>query len=168
MKNKTNLIVDICILAGFLLAMEPRITGENIHEWFSVALAATVVIHLLLHWDWIMTVARKYFVKLWHESRLNFLLDVFLFIGFNAIMLSGLMISRSVLPSLGIQVGQGGAWKMIHSQSADITMWLVAIHFGLHWRWLWMMFTKCIVSPIGRLFKKPVPVAPVQIEIEEN
>jgi hypothetical protein len=102
MKNKTNLLVDLGIFIAFLLAMEPRITGETIHEWFSLALAVTIIVHLLFHWDWIINVAKKYFVKLWHTSRLNFFLDAFLFIGFNTIILSGIIISKSVLPLLGI------------------------------------------------------------------
>jgi hypothetical protein len=168
MKNKTNLILDICIFAGFLLAMEPRITGENIHEWFSVALAVTIVFHLLLHWDWIINVAKKYFIKLWHTSRLNFFLDVLLFVGFNTIMLSGFLISRSVLPSLGIRLGGGNAWRLIHSQSADITLWLVAVHFGLHWRWLWTMVKKYTVAPLSRLFSSPSMGETVPIEIEDD
>lgn len=159
MKNKTNLFIDLGIFVAFLLAMEPKITGETIHEWFSLALAGTVIVHLLLHWDWIVNVARKYFAKLWHSSRLNFFLDIFLFIGFNTIIFSGLMISKSVLPTLGIDVGQGGAWKMIHSSSADITLLLMASHVGLHWRWIWSMVKKYVVSPVGKIFTgKPISV----------
>lgn len=166
MKNKTNFIIDIAIFCGFLLAMEPRITGENIHEWFSVAVALTAVVHILLHWDWIVQVAAKYFAKLWHSSRLNFILDALLFIGFNAIMISGLMISRSVLPALGITVPQTGAWRMIHRQAADLTMWVVALHVGMHWSWIWNMIKKLVVRPVAGLFeKKPAAVAvPVEVE----
>jgi hypothetical protein len=166
MKNKTNFIIDFAIFFGFLLAMEPRITGENLHEWFSVAVALTIVAHVVLHWDWIIQVAAKYFAKLWHSSRLNFILDVLLFIGINAIMISGLMISRSVLPTLGINVAQSGTWKMVHRQAADLTMWVVALHLGLHWNWIWNMIKKLVVRPVSGLFaKKPAAVVvPVQVE----
>jgi hypothetical protein len=168
MKNRTNLIIDLGILAAFLVAMEPRITGEDIHEWFSVALGATVIVHLLLHWDWIICVGRTYFARLWHSSRLNFFLDVLLFLGFNTIMFSGLMISRSVLPSLGITVGETGTWRIIHSQSAEISMWLVAIHFGLHWRWVVTMLKKYILNPIGSIFHKKAELEPVPVKIDDQ
>jgi hypothetical protein len=169
MKNKTNVLVDLGIFAAFLAAMEPRMTGEPIHEWLSIALAGTVIVHLLLHWDWILAVGKKYFAKLWHSSRLNFFLDVLLFLAFNAIMISGLMISKTVLPLLGLQAAMGGTWKMVHKLSADIAMWLIAAHIGLHWKWIWDMFKKFVVSPAAKLFaKKETNLVAVKIEADHK
>jgi hypothetical protein len=168
MKNLKNILIDIVIFIAFLLAMEPKITGETIHEWFSLALAGTIVVHLLLHWDWIVNVGKKYFAKLWHSSRLNFFLDMLMFIAFNSIIFSGIMISKSVLPSLGISVGQGGSWKMIHKTATEITLWLFAAHVGLHWRWIWSMAKQYIGRPVSRLFTKKGTVVPVTIDIENR
>ncbi len=168
MKNITNILIDLAIFIAFLVSMEPIITGEAIHEWLSIGLAVFIFVHLLFHWDWIIQVGKKYFKKLWHESRLNFFLDVILFIVFTTIMFSGLMISKEVLPVLGIKVVQGGTWKIIHSQSADIGMWLVAIHFGLHWRWIWKMFKRQIFSPFRRLFSKKTEPTPIQFFMEDQ
>ena len=167
MKNKTNFFIDIGIFFAFLLTMEPRLTGIAIHEWFSLAVAGTVVVHLLLHWDWMINIGKKYFVKLWHSSRLNFLLDALLFISFSFVMLSGLMISESVLPALNILVGQNFVWRMIHSVSAELSMFLIALHVGLHWHWIWTMFKK-ILAPVRSLFKTNPELAPIPLETEDN
>jgi hypothetical protein len=168
MKNQTNLVIDLGIFAAFLVAMDPGITGIPVHEWLSLALAGTIVIHLLLHWDWIIQVATRYFRQLWHSSRLNFLLDLLLFISFTGIMVSGLMISRSILPALNIQINGGFSWRRIHSLTADLSMWLVAIHFGLHWRWTWNMFKRAILSPVGSLFGRKQNKETVEIPVENE
>lgn len=159
MKNKTNLLIDFSTLAAFLVAMEPHFTGVNLHEWLSVGLGIGVFVHILLHWDWIIHVGGAYFKNLWHTSRLNFFLDVLWFLSFNTVLFSGLMISRSLLPALGITGTPGGTWRIIHAQSAAISMWLVAIHFGLHWKWIWSMVKRFVFSPIARVFK-PKPSVP--------
>jgi hypothetical protein len=151
--NKKNLMIDAGILAAFLIGMEPRFTGIAIHEWLSLALAGTVVVHLLLHWNWITGVASAFFRKLWHASRLKFAVDALLFAAFTAIMMSGLMISKSVLPTLGIQLQSAQAWRTIHSAAADVGLRLVGLHFALNWKWVVTMVGRYIIAPFGALVK---------------
>jgi hypothetical protein len=33
----------------------------NIHDWTAVALAVIVIIHIVLHWGWIVRMTRSYF-----------------------------------------------------------------------------------------------------------
>ena len=94
--NKKNLFLDLGILGLFLTIIEPSITGISLHEWIGVAFAGTIIVHLLLHWKWIVTIGRKFFKKLLHVSRVKFLVDLLLFIAFTTVMMSGIMISRSM------------------------------------------------------------------------
>ena len=55
-----NLIVDATIFIGFLLATDPRATGQTIHEWLGVAFGAGILTHLLLHWKWIVSTIKRY------------------------------------------------------------------------------------------------------------
>lgn len=166
-KNIANFIIDIGLLAAFLIANEPKMTGENIHEWLSIGIWLVMIVHLLMHWDWIINVGKKYFAKLWHSSRLNFFVDLLAFIGFNVIMFSGLMISKSVMPSLGLTMQHGGTWKMIHNLSAELTVWMIALHVGLHWRWVGNMVNKLFIDPIARPFQKKA-LAPVAITHDDG
>jgi hypothetical protein len=134
--NKTNLFIDLGIFSAFLIAMEPRFTGIALHEWLSLALAATVVVHLLLHWKWILAVGALFFKKLWHSSRLKFGVDALLFIVFTSILFSGIMISRAVLPGLGVQIQSSPVWRSLHSLSASVGILLVGLHFALSWNWV--------------------------------
>jgi hypothetical protein len=38
-----------------------RDTWIDLHDWVGVALAVVVVIHVVLHWDWIVHMAKRYF-----------------------------------------------------------------------------------------------------------
>ncbi len=181
--NRTNLLIDISIFSAFLVAMEPRLTGVSLHEWLSLALAATIIVHLLMHWKWIVTVGAKFFQNLWHSSRkpwhsslrkpwhssrLKFVVDALLFAAFTGIMLSGLMISRDVLPALGIQAGPGMAWRQLHSLSANAGMLLVGLHFALSWNWVVSTVKKYVTAPLAQLVRNPRRAEPVMAEIRKD
>ena len=55
--TKNNLILDITIFAAFLAIASPKLTGNTIHEWLALALAAAIVVHLLFHWKWLVTIS---------------------------------------------------------------------------------------------------------------
>jgi hypothetical protein len=166
--NKTNLFVDLGIFTAFLIVSAPRVTGETIHEWLGVALAVTLLVHILLHWNWIVTVAGKFFQNLWQSSRFNFLVNVLVFAAYIAVTVSGIMISKSVLSTLGIQLAGGGSWKMIHKTAADAALYLTGLHFALHWNWLVTMVKKYILSPVANSFRPGLNAQPVRVEIRNK
>jgi hypothetical protein len=102
MSTKTNLVLDLAIFTAFLVASNPHLTGNTIHEWLSISFAAAIITHLLFHWDWIVKVGSEFIKKLFHQSRLNFIVDSLFFIAMTGSMLSGLMISKDILSTLGI------------------------------------------------------------------
>jgi hypothetical protein len=165
MKVKTNLLIDIAIFIALLVALEPGLTGIPIHEWFSLALLGAIVVHLLLHWDWIAGVLRRFFKRFWHTSRLQFIVDILLFVAFTTVMLSGILISRAILPALGLSATRDQIWLALHSLSADATLLLVGVHFALNWNWVVSAVRRVLLDPLRALFtrKQPQPV-PVVID----
>lgn len=157
MSNKTNLIVDAAIFVGFLAAFEPRLTGIALHEWLSLAVFGVIVAHLALHWRWVVQITRRFFQKLFHSSRLNYVLNAALLVAFVAMMLSGVLISRSVLPFLGLQAVRDQFWRVLHTVSANASLALVAAHVALHWEWIVNALKRYVLSPATRLFRRPVP-----------
>lgn len=157
--NKTNLLVDLGIFAAFVLVDVPAATGIPIHEWLGVALLATIVVHLLLHWDWVINVGKRFFRNLFQNSRLQFVIDAVLLVAFTLAMLSGLVISRNVLSVLGITLARNSIWTLVHSMSASVSLGLVALHFGMHWKWIVSMTKRYLVSPVVGLFKRSKPQA---------
>ena len=170
MSTKTNLILDVTIFAAFLAVSNPALTGNTIHEWLSFSFAAAIITHLLFHWQWIARITVEFFKKLFHQSRLNFVVDALFFIAMTGAMFSGLLISKSLLGTLGIQLNVGGGWKSIHSLTSDASLILLGIHSALHWKWIVTNIGRYVVNPIRGMFQHPVrqpqvlTAQPVRIE----
>jgi len=160
MNIKLNFWLDVAIFAGFMIAMEPHFTGETIHEWFTVAAAGTLVVHFVLHWDWFLRLTSRFFVRIFHSSRLNYLIAIAVFLGFISIMISGLMISEHFMPALGLRFQARYAWERIHELASNLTLLLVAIHVALRWEWLQAAFLRILVEP----FRKTKNVDPLLFE----
>jgi hypothetical protein len=165
--NKTNFLIDASVFVAFLVAMEPRFGGVAVHEWLSIALAAAILVHLLLHWKWIVSVGGRFFRNMWQNSRLRFGVDALLFAAFVGVMTSGLMISRVALPALGLQVQPGMSWRALHSLTADASILLLGVHFALSWSWIWGML-KRFGRAIAGLFSKPAPAQAVSVDVQES
>ena len=135
-RNRNKLLLDILIFASFLISMDPHSSGIAIHEWLSLALAGTIIIHLLLNWDWIAQLTARLFANGLNGSRFNYILNWLLFIDGIFIMLSGIMISESAVPALGLALPQNFAWRSLHDLSANLSLILMGLHLALHWTWI--------------------------------
>jgi hypothetical protein len=169
MSTKTNLTVDTTIFAAFLVMSNPQLTGNTIHEWLGVSFAAALITHLLLHWGWIVKVGKEFFKKIWHQSRLNFVVNTLFFIAMTGSIFSGLLISKDVMALLGIQLDVSRGWKSIHTLMSDASLILLSVHTALHWKWIVTSIGRDVVNPIGDLFQRratsPVFTAqPVRVE----
>jgi hypothetical protein len=160
-QTKLKLVIDIAIFIAFLIAMDPRSSGIAVHEWLAISALAAIVIHLLLSWDWIIQITKRFTSKMNGQTRINYILNWALFIDVTVVMLSGLMISQAVMPSLGISLPQNFTWRSLHELSANLFLLILGIHTALHWSWVADTFKRYIFQPLGRLFsgksKKDMP-----------
>jgi cytochrome b len=146
-RNKTNMIVDSAIFLAFLVAMAPHFSGMAVHEWLGIAFGAAITTHLLLHWQWIVEITKRFFGKAQWSARINYMLNILLFIDITLIIFSGLMISEVALPLVGIQLAQSGSWRGIHGTAANLFLVLVGLHVALHWHWIVNMFKRFVLTP---------------------
>lgn len=158
-QNKVNLTLDIAIFVAFLVAMAPRFSGLAIHEWLSIAFGTAIMVHLLLHWQWIFEITKRFFRTTTWMARINYVLNSLLFIAMTVVMLSGILISEIALPSLGITIGENFAWRRIHEISADWSVFLIGAHVALHWQWIWNALKRYVIAPFLPKRTAEVPVA---------
>ena len=151
-RTKIKLILDVIIFIAFLIAMEPRSSGITIHEWLATSLIAVLIVHLLLSWDLITRITRRFIGKINNQSRFNYILNWSLFIDGTVIMLSGFMISESLMPSLGLQFPRNFAWRGLHELSTNLFIVLLGLHTALHWSWVAETFKRYVFQPIFRMF----------------
>jgi hypothetical protein len=151
-QTKLKLALDIAIFIAFLIAMDPRSSGIAVHEWLAVSALAAIVVHLLLSWDWIVQITKRFANKMNSQTRINYILNWTLFMDVGLVMLSGLMISQAVIPSLGITLPQNFTWRSLHDFSANLFLVLLGFHTALHWSWIADTFKRYIFQPLGKLF----------------
>jgi len=162
--NLTKLLVDTSAFIGFLILMDPRSTGLSIHEWLGLAGIGVVITHLLLNWKWIVEITRRFFTKIPRRSRLNYILNSALFIDMSLIMFTGIMISKSALPALGIHLPESFIWRSLHSTTTDLFVPLLGMHLALHWSWLVNTTKRFVVQPVAGLFATKQPVIKREVE----
>ena len=149
--TKAKLSIDMAIFLGFLIAMDPHVTGIALHEWLTVASLAAILTHLLLSWKWIVNATLRFFRQVKNRTRLNYILSLLMFIDGTLIMLTGIMISREVLPFLGISMPRNFFWSNLHSITADLFVFLLGLHVALHWNWIIDTAKRYILQPFARL-----------------
>lgn len=154
-QNLTKLFLDLSAFIALLIVSAPRFTGAAIHEWLAIALGGAIIIHLLLNWNWIVEISSRLFSKSAKNSRFGYFLNWGLFASGIMIMLSGLMISETIVPFLGLSLPQNMSWKSLHELSTNITMILMGLHVALHWSWITSMFKKLLAPR-----KNPQAVVP--------
>jgi len=152
--NRRNLVLDFIIFAAFLAVANPSLTGMTIHEWLALAFAAAIVTHLLFHWKWLVKLTQKFFQKLFCQSRLNYVVDALFFITMTTTMFSGLLISKSILSTLGIHLNVSHSWERIHTLASDASLIFLGLHFALHFNWVVISLKRYIVSPVARFFQR--------------
>jgi hypothetical protein len=153
-----RLLIDAGAFVAYLASTNTALTGIPIHEWLSIGVALVFALHVALNWDWTVTVLRRFIRKLLSLSRFNLVVDIVLFVVFTAVMLTGLMVSRVVVPGLGLSVPFGPTWRILHSLSAKVLLLVLGVHVGLHWRW--------IVSAVRNWAAPAHSTTPVGVETE--
>ena len=159
-QNKNRLWLDLGTFITLLLVSAPRTTGDTIHEWLALALGGAIIVHLLFNWTWIVEITSRLLTKGAKNSWVNYFLNWALFLSGIMTILSGLMISRSVVPFFGLLLPQSGSWRQLHELSTNIIMIQMGLHVALHWNWIVNMF-KHMSAP--RVFPRVAsPAIPIQ------
>ena len=156
---KTNFSVDLAIFLLFLVGFEPALTGNPVHEWLNLAFAGALLVHLLLHWDWLEKMVCRKGLPASHDSRLNFYLDLMLFPVIVMMVISGLMISNSILASPGNVASRHTVWHELHSGFGNVLLLLAGLHVALHWQWITHAWKRCLIAPWRAVFgyRGPTP-----------
>ena len=154
-QTKSKLWVDILIFVIFLVTMEPGLSRLTIHEWLSLSMIVGMLVHLLINWDWIIEITRRFLGRLGGQTRINYILNWLLFIDGTLLMVSGLMISEVAMPALGLKFQIGDGWSKLHDLSANTVLILLGLHTALHWNWIVNTVTRYIINPIlSMVFRK--------------
>jgi hypothetical protein len=94
--------------------------------------------HLLLAWGWIATQSRLLLTVQPLRARINYLLNLSLFAGVTAVIVSGILISQKAIPTLtGTKAAQDMNWRWdtLHNQFSAAVLLLSGFHLAINWDW---------------------------------
>lgn len=162
--TQINFWFDLLIFVAALFAPAVMFTGLAIHEWLGLGLGLAVIAHLLLHWQWIAQITRRFFARTTGSARLNYVVNVFFFIDLTVIVASGIMISRVALPFFGVELQTGGSmWRPLHTLAADAMVLILATHVALHGKWIVATANRLLLQPVLRLGQRSSQPAGVKV-----
>lgn len=128
-KKKLGMIIDIAMTIGLLLCMSYLMIGEALHEWIGMAMLLLFIVHHFLNWRWFITFWKgKYTIQRWLQT----LVDLALLVCMLGLMISGIMMSRHVIPFISIQGNMSFA-RTMHLLSSYWGFVLMSVHLGFHW-----------------------------------
>ncbi|MEZ4593680.1 MAG: cytochrome b/b6 domain-containing protein [Chloroflexota bacterium] len=145
-----NYWLDIALFLAFIVDMNTRFTGISIHEWLGIGFGIALIYHLLLHWDWIISISKRLFRRLPGGQRLRYVINLVLFVDMVILTMTGIWISEVALRQLGITVAPNFFWRRLHEMTADLAIWLVALHLALDWKWIVNTTRRYVWQPLTR------------------
>jgi Domain of unknown function (DUF4405) len=134
-RTRLDFWFDAVILVGYTVAYSYGFTGVVIHEWLGIGLGIALLLHLTLHWDWVVRTTRRLVSPRGHD-KLIWLVNLALLFAMTLCVASGIAISRVALPEMGIYTLQSPFWFRLHALTAEVTVGLVPLHVALRWRWI--------------------------------
>ncbi|MCL5999025.1 MAG: DUF4405 domain-containing protein [Chloroflexi bacterium] len=144
-KQLSKWLVDAALFTGFIAAFFLDVTGLDLHQWIGIAAGTIATYHFITHWNWVSAVTRRFFGQMSNKSRLYYLIDAAILLGFFTIVGTGLVISTW----LNLAVASAGAWQTVHIVASIVTLLITVLKIGLHWRW--------IVTVAKGFFSRPAP-----------
>jgi hypothetical protein len=147
-RTRLDFWFDAVILVGYTVAYSYGFTGVVIHEWLGVGLGIALLLHLTLHWDWVIRTTRR-LLRPHGPDKLIWLVNLALLFAMTLCVASGLAISRVALPELGIYTLQSPFWFRLHAPTAEVTAGLVPVHVALRWRWIAGVGRRLLAWPPG-------------------
>ena len=135
-RTRLNLFLDLALVLIFVVELEEHFIGIRNHELLGLAFGAALLLHIVLHWQWVVGVTKVFFHDVLHGSRLNYVLNLALLIDAVVMVVTGIVISRTLGLDLGIETHGAFPWERVHILSAELSLLLVGLHVAIHWQWI--------------------------------
>lgn len=127
MKKDRAGTITCAILA--VVVFLPQLTGIAVHEWIGFAFLMVVIVHCSLRYERFLKMQGKKPSLRWLAGSV---LDGTLFVALTTCVLSGIMISGSVMQVFGFYSIGYYTWVPIHSASAKLLLACVVLHVAAH------------------------------------
>lgn len=131
-RRTKSLLLDSAAFLSFAALTSWRFTGIVAHEWLALFLLAVIVVHLLIHAEWVETRFRAFGHDGWRRFSAAGWLNLALFLAMGTTLISGVVISKVVLPN-GLSPGAYLKWHSLHEGATMATLVILGLHLALNW-----------------------------------
>ena len=135
--RKRKIIFDVALLAVYLVAANPAITGIPLHEYLGLGAFVVMATHIALSAGGLAGRGS------WGRLALN----VVLLLSLATCVVSGIMVSGTVLPSLGLYATGYFFWDPLHALSAKVLLAALLVHLVLRGPVVWAWIRRYRVKP---------------------
>jgi hypothetical protein len=136
-------LVDSGLFIGLVTAALLDLTGLAIHQWLGLGVGLLAGYHMLDHLGWVESITRRWFGGASRKAKQYYLLDGALLAGFTMILTTGLAMSTW----FDLSLSSYDTWWDVHVTVTIITLALVVVKVGLHWRWVVSVGRRMVGSP---------------------
>jgi hypothetical protein len=134
-----------------------RHTWEDLHIWFGILMVVAALIHIVIHWNWIVSMLRRVWGEITQQqrrfnnhSRNNLLINFAIGISFLITAISGVYLFFVPGGSHGVPdpviFFTRTTWDLIHTWAGILMIVAGVIHFAIHWRWVIKVSVKMFKS----------------------
>lgn len=123
-----------------------RQTWDDLHTWGGVAMIVAAIVHLAIHWPWVVSMARR----TWNEmtgkraglnwrGRFNLIINASVALSFALTALSGiyfLFVPGGRWAADPMLLFPRTTWDLIHTWAGAALIASAVIHFAIHWKWV--------------------------------
>ena len=150
MKKKfiCKIVIDMAMTVLLLFLMARQITGDLAHEWLGAGMFVLWIAHHILNRGWYSHLFKG---KYGPVRILRLIINIALLFSMLGLMVSGVILSRTVFAFLPISGGVAFA-RSLHVVSAFWGFVLMAFHLGLHWN----MILGMLQNAVGAAVPKPL------------
>lgn len=134
MKTKSLKIILDCIMAvSILFLYKKNVLTLTVHEIAGVIICVLFIVHVLLNKKWVVALTKTLFSKTSTiRAKISYIVDFLLAISFLGILITGIGISKTVFKSFAFIGAKGNPYHFFFS---GLSLILLGIHIGLHWKW---------------------------------
>ena len=137
-KMRLKMLVDLAMTVLLLCQMAYMLIGEAAHEWMGTGMFLLFLVHHGLNFHWHKNLAKGKYTPL---RILQTVKNVLIFFSMLGLMVSGILMSRTVFAFLPINGGMSFA-RLLHMTAAYWGYILMSVHLGLHWGMVMGIFRK--------------------------
>lgn len=137
-KNTFRMILDTIMAVLLVLMYKKNVLTLTFHEVGGIFVCLLVIIHIMVNRSWIAGITKTFCRKgTPAKQRVLWIVDTLFALDFLAILITGIGVSKKVLPQFAFISGSGIPY---HEFFGGIALILLGIHLGLHWKWIKGMF----------------------------